>query len=48
MQTYRESLDKDKITLNGEDYVPFDEVARIFDEIEDQLGYIPELLKLLY
>ena len=46
--TYRESLEKEKITLNGNDYVPLEEVKEILDEIENELGVIPNLLKLLY
>ena len=32
--TYRESLEKEKITLNGNDYVPLEKVKEILDEIE--------------
>ena len=46
--TYRESLEKEKITLNGNDYVPLEKVKEILDEIENELGVIPNLLKLLY
>lgn len=46
--TYRESLEKEKITLNGNDYVPMDKVKEVLDEIENELSIIPGLLKLLY
>ena len=46
--TYRESLEKEKITLNGNDYVRLEKVKEILDEIENELGVIPNLLKLLY
>lgn len=46
--TYRESLEKEKIALNGNDYVPLEKVKEILDEIENELGVIPNLLKLLY
>lgn len=46
--TYRESLEKEKITLNGTDYVPMDRVKEILDEIENELSVIPNLLKSLY
>lgn len=46
--TYRESLEKEKITLNGNDYVSLEKVKEILDEIENELGVIPNLLKLLY
>lgn len=48
LMTYRESLEKEKITLNGNDYVPLEKVKEILDEIENELGVIPNLLKLLY
>ena len=46
--TYRESLEKEKITLNGNDYVPMDKVKEVLDEIENELSIIPNLLKSLY
>lgn len=46
--TYRKDLEKVKITLNGDDYVPLEKVTEILDDIEAELKDIPNLLKWLY
>ena len=38
--TYRESLEKEKITLNVNDYVPLEKVNEILDEKDNELGVI--------
>lgn len=46
--TYRIDLEKLKITINGDDYVPMESVKEILDEIENELRFVPDLLKRLY
>ena len=46
--TNRAALEHEKITVNGNDYVPLEMVKQILDEIANEMGVIPNLLSLLY